>query len=508
MAWCFGLYAFLNCPASTAERVAGLAQMIAVSGQRIEDNMGYALSQRNNHGISEGMGLWTIGILFPEFRAAAKWREIGRRVLEQLGQELIYEDGSFVQHSVNYHRLMLHDYLWSLRLGDLHNSPFSTRLRDRVRRAGDWLYQIQDDVSGHAPRYGANDGALILPLNNCDYRDFRPTVQAAHYLCQGTRAYGKGPWDEDLLWLFGTPALEAPEAPSRRRPLQANAGGYYTLRSADSFVLTRCATFRHRPGHADMLHTDLWWKGQNVALDPGTHSYNAPEPWNGPLARTIYHNTVSVDGLDQMDRVGRFLWLPWMRGKARICPAAQGETPYYWEGVHDGYERLHVPVKHRRGILCLSDDSWLVVDAVTSPGEHAYRLHWLLADVPYQWTEANRHVRLEMPAGAYHLQVGTSATSSRYSLVRGDENDARGWYAPYYGHRAPAVSLTLQVQADCTVFWSLFGPEHCGLTASDNGLLIRANDWDSTVRWQVTDGAPLVELIERRQQERTRLVPD
>ena len=56
MAWCFGLYGLLDSPATTAERVAMLGQMIAVSGERIAANFDYALSQRNNHGISEALG--------------------------------------------------------------------------------------------------------------------------------------------------------------------------------------------------------------------------------------------------------------------------------------------------------------------------------------------------------------------------------------------------------------------------------------------------------------------
>ena len=82
MAWCFGLYGFLDSEATSAARLASLAQMIAVSAERIEANLDHALSQRNNHGISEGVGLWTVGLLFPEMSAARRWRETGRRVLE------------------------------------------------------------------------------------------------------------------------------------------------------------------------------------------------------------------------------------------------------------------------------------------------------------------------------------------------------------------------------------------------------------------------------------------
>jgi len=62
-----------------------------------------------------------------------------------------------------------------------------------------FLYQIQDENSGKVPYYGQNDGALILPLNNCDYQDFRPVIQAVHYLSDNFRCYKDGEWNEDLL---------------------------------------------------------------------------------------------------------------------------------------------------------------------------------------------------------------------------------------------------------------------------------------------------------------------
>ena len=39
---------------------------------------------------------------------------------------------------------------------------------------------------------------------------------------------------------------------------------------------------------------------ENIALDGGTYSYNAPAPWNLGLAGTCWHNTVTVDGRAQM----------------------------------------------------------------------------------------------------------------------------------------------------------------------------------------------------------------
>lgn len=504
MAWCFGLYGLLDSKATTAERIALLAHMIAVSGRRIEANLDYAISQRNNHGISEGVGLWTIGALFPEFISSEKWKDAGREVLESEGLELIYEDGAFSQHSVNYERLMLQDYLWALRLGEILNQPFSRGLKGRVSSAGNFLYQIQDEVSGRVPYYGQNDGALILPLSNCDYQDFRPIIQSTCYLSSRARCYSAGPWDEDLLWLFGPDALNGPDVAEQREDFKADSGGYYTLRSDDGFVFTRAAEFHHRPAQADMLHVDLWWRGQNIAMDAGTFSYNAPAPWNNPLAHTAYHNTVTVDGQDQMNRAGKFLWLPWMRGRALAHRRSQSGRLSYWEGDHNGYDRLPAPARHRRAILRL-DEHWLVIDELNSGEKHSYRLHWLMLDAGYEWDEEARRLTLDTAAGPYYLQVAALDRRGNYSFVRADQSSPRGWRAPYYNYREPALSVELIARESSIKFYSLFGPAPCDVKATGTRLQIIAEQWQADITTREGDeqetliaSAHLVGAIEDR----------
>ena len=488
MAWCFGLYGFLESRASTPERVSRLAQMVAVSGKRIEGNVNYALSQRNNHGISEGAGLWTVGTLFPEFRDSERLEKKGRKILEELGQSLIYDDGSFVQHSVNYHRLMLHDYLWVLRLGDLVGRPFSSDLRERVHRAYLFLYQIHESENGGIPNYGQNDGALILPLNNCDYLDFRPVIQSLHYLFTDARCFKPGPWDEDLLWMFGPSSIQASvEAPTFEE-LNADDGGYYTLRSECSFVFTRCASFQDRPGQADMLHLDLWWRGQNIAVDPGTYSYNAEAPWDNALAHTAYHNTVTVDGLDQMDRIGKFLWFPWLKSRVNKQTRSKAGNLAYWEGEHDGYLRLKSPVLHRRAILRVGDGFWLILDLLEGSIEHQYRLHWLFPDFSNEWSPDSGDLKLITPEGSYYIQVATLAERERSSIIRADESTPRGWIAPYYNYREPAISLDLVDRDKVTLFSTIFGPERVDVSMSDGNMSLETTGWKASL-WIQTNGA-------------------
>jgi asparagine synthase (glutamine-hydrolysing) len=494
MAWCFGLYGMIESAASTPDRVARLAQMIAISGERIAGNIGYGVSQKNNHGISEATGLWTIGRLFPEFRESRWWEKLSASLLERQARELIYDDGAFSQHSFNYQRVALHDLAWAMRLGDTTGRPLSEEFRERVGRCAELLFQVQDETTGKAPCYGQNDGALVLPLTNCDHDDYRPVLQTCSYLSCRRRRYSSGPWDEDLLWLCGPGALSASVTRSEPTSLRADAGGYYTLRGRHAFALVRAATFRHRPSQADQLHVDLWWRGHNIACDPGTFSYNSRPPWDNALSKTAYHNTVTVDGRDQMDRAGRFLWLPW--AQARPLHWRSAGALGYWEGEHEGYLRLSDPVRHRRGIVRCGDDHWFVIDDLEGRDLHEHQLHWLLDDFPHRVTDPEGSVTMETGAGQFHLSVGTEEATSQFSLVRADADSPRGWRAPTYGHLRPALSLAWRARAARLRFWTLFSPEPARWTFDSRE--VRADFSTSTVRFVRRSrelGSPLLQRI-------------
>ena len=442
MAWCFALYAFADSPSTTPARIALLVGMIAAQADRIGKDHVYARLQRNNHAISEGVGLWTAALLFPELRPAARWRQQAHDILVREAREQIASDGSYVQNSTNYHRLMLHDYIWALQLGDLNGAPLPEMVRQRVAGAVDFLYQLQDEATGQVPCYGHNDGALILPLNSCDYSDFRPVLSAAHYYFRKERLFESGPWEEDLLWLYGPESLRAPVQKVARHSHEASDGGYYVLRSANSFGLTRCTSYRYRPAQADMLALDLWWHGQNVCCDAGTFLYYAAPPWSNSLVRTEVHNTVSVDSEDQMPSGPRFMWFNWT--KARVLGftrTATGKIEVF-QGEHYGYGRLNPPVTHRRAIVRYGNDLWLVVDDLLGDGRHDLACQWLLGVQKYQLNQGENKLELGLQVGKGVLHW--HAPGFEPSLSMGDEELApRGWRSRYYGIREPALSFRL-----------------------------------------------------------------
>lgn len=434
VAWSFALFGLLDAPSTTDERVAMLVEMLAVHGERIEGNIGFALSQKNNHGVNEALGLFTIGTLLPMLDKAAHWEQKGRELLEREARRQFYDDGAYVQHSLNYHRLVVQSYAWAFRLADVAGKPFSDELRARYARAVRFLYHLTDD-SGRAPNYGSNDGARLFRFDSCEFEDYRPALALGFWAAERRRVFEPGPWDEPLAWLYGDEPLEALVEPIARENLSARHGGYYTIRGAETWAFVRCCEYRDRPAQADMLHVDLWWRGHNLVADPGTYSYNSPAPWKNGLAHTGVHNAVEVDGLDQMERGPRFTWFRWTKGRV---VRHEGRV---FEGEHTGYVK-RLGVRHRRTVELVDDRAWVVTDELIGEGEHDLSAQWLFPGARVVERDGSRFV-LETPAGRCRVEFQTDGQASAVTEVSGNPDSTKGWFAPKYQYREPALGLVV-----------------------------------------------------------------
>ncbi|MBI5964427.1 MAG: alginate lyase family protein [Chloroflexi bacterium] len=452
MAWTFGFYAFINSPSTTQLQIAQFTAYVAAQAERIYKNIDYAISTRSNHTISEAFGLWMVGLLFPELKDSEKYFSTGRELLEQEAVKQIFSDGSYSMYSLNYHRFVLHIYLYAMRLGDINHFPLSTQLQKSIANSIQYLSKLIDPQTGQMPVYGSNDGALVLPLNNCDFTDYRPLLQLGSVITKGERMFESGAWDEDVFWLCSTVGSMKKEEIGKKlgdiRVLRGDSfpkGGMYILRNTNSKAVIRCTDFQERPSHADQLHVDLWLNGINIASDAGTYLYSGKGIWRNGLAHTSAHNTVIVDSRDQMKMISRFVWTDWSKGKVLQ------QTDRLWQGEHNGYK----PVTHKRTVMALDGDRWLVVDHLDANEPHHYSLHWLLNDAPFEENKNSIHLKYE--SSMCKFQTGVLSGKQELSIVRADPNSMRGWRSKYYGHKEPAISVMLETDQSHTVFWTFFG---------------------------------------------------
>ncbi len=461
----------MGVPESSRER---LARFITVTGRRIAANLDYALSQRNNHGVSECVGLITVALLAPQHAESDGWMARGLRELEKQLNELLYNDGGFSQHSLIYHRVLLHDLCWCRDRLQRAVRPVPPWLDAAGKRALGFLLMLTDPATGRAPLYGANDGSAVLQLAEADYLDMRPTIQLAAAAFRGELSLPEGSWDEAAAWMGADGrGLKRVPWPESAPGWHAKAAGCLQLINGPCRLFLRCPEkFRHRPGHADMLHVDVWHKGRPVAMDGGSFSYNSRERFTA-LGSAAQHNVLTVDDREPMRKFSRFLYLPWpsgrvsggsavapaelWRGKRRMedggrntndrgpriaaHAAEDGETI---GASHDGYAGLGI--HWTRSVSPRPGGGFIVKDRVTGGAGRALCWHWRLSDAGWRMAESGDAVAAEVAGSPYSVRWhGVPGASAR--LMRADESSAYGWWSPHYGEAAPACSLLIETEA-------------------------------------------------------------
>ncbi len=456
IATCFAIRVFSEAKATTAARLAKWRQFVAFTAIRIAGNINYALSQNNNHGISECVGLFTAAAILPDLPGSAWFIALAEKELIRQVETLIYEDGAFSQHSTVYHRVVLHDLAWYLAMKKSLGSFADNRLIDAASRALRFMVGITDLETGLAPLHGPNDGASILPLTNCDYLDFRPAISLLAGLLGYQVPVSSGAQEEVLHWFSLANKQAVKKLPENSLP-ETVKSGWFIFAGRDSRLFCYAPErFIHRPAQADLLHVDLWWKGLPITLDPGSFSYNSPCQFAGMFCETRVHNTVCVGDSDQLKKVSRFLYLPWPCVKTDWCAERKIFT-----ATHNAYKENGV--LHTRKIQQDGPDRWSIEDTVAKTGieknSQTISLHWLLADYEYEFNEKAHNLLLRTPAGFFRLAVTADAPIEIMKLVRADKASEVGWWSPYYYWAEPAISIEIRVKSRNSVkFISYFEP--------------------------------------------------
>jgi Heparinase II/III-like protein/Heparinase II/III N-terminus len=467
LAWTFAHDVLLGfrCDASRT-----IADGMLDGAQHIENLLPFARhAVRNNHLISESLGLYLVGVMLPTAPESRRWRALGRQILATEAKRQFYDDGGYLQLSHNYHRNVVQLLTWAAVLARADGTAPPASWESAIDRSLAFMFQHQNPTDGRMPNFGPNDGSLPSILSTCARSDFRPELQVASVLARGERLFDAGPWDEAVVWLLGPAALDAPLRPPKRRSYVFGTTGLHVLRLDDdrtSFATLRCGDVRHRYGHIDMLHVDVWWRGINVAIDPGTYSYNGPAGWHDHFMRTGSHNTLTIDDADQMLHLRQFSSI--YPTRAQTVTFREEATYALLVGEHAGYARQPTTCTHCRSVVLTSAGWTIVADTVSGAGAHRIRLHWLCGDLP--WRQIGpAAVRLSAGPGDYDITVYNSrGLWADGTVVSGRASPPRGWYAPAYGVRRPTASVVAELIAPLPVtFVTLLAPAGVRLDCAD-----------------------------------------
>lgn len=425
--WTFALY-YYQFSAHLDQRIfSKIADSIFNQMRRVQDHMRFSrIALHNNHTLTESLALYSTGMLFPFFPQSSVWKRSGKQWFENEIETQIFEDGTYIQFSTNYQRVVVQLLSWALRLGEVNRDNLSEKVYQKVRKSLRFLVMCQDGITGWLPNAGHNDGALFFPLSASHYRDFRPQLHTLANILNIDLGYRDGAWKEDSEW-FGIKPAGEPGRIVRENVTSYADGGYFIARDGGSITLLRCAKYRNRPFQADNLHLDIWVNGQNVMRDAGTYSYNTDPEWTDYFSGTASHNTVMPGSHSQMLKGPRFMWSHWVtKATGNICEENGLVTMY---GEFEGYSSIKKGIIHKRKVSRRNNElHWLIEDWIENlPDRMELRQIWH----PYDQFFENYRIKAQNSAGKeIYPEIGT------------------GWYAETYGQKKQVARVTFLIEGD------------------------------------------------------------
>lgn len=436
------------------------------------------------------VGLYTCGVVFPEFKEASGWRTYATKTALADLQRGYLPDGMGVELSPGYHNLF-YNYLRIVDLAravDRADVPDVRALADRCEKLFEpYVHLCAPDRT--MPKY--QDGGLV---------EVRGRLQDA-----ATRY----PDRADFQWLAtdgkqGTP----PAFTSTVLPY----AGYVAMRSGwqpdANYLGFDVGPIGWKHCHSDKLNVVLWSHGRLVVFDPGVGTYD-DEPLANWARDTFAHNTVLVDGRPQRRRwstpdpsqmpyrpVTRIRWATTdTRDVAYgVYDAAYGiagpSDPYpYWKDsdYRKGWVR---PATHHRRVCFLKPDVFAVADTLVSrDGQpHRYDLRWQLLSTRCQ-TDDRSKITVTTDRGKPNVAIVPLLTDGlEVQAASGQmEPEIMGW--KYYTKPEPATTLRHVRSGKTVQFVTLLLPleadKPCPITA------VRA-EGESSIKVSFADGRTLL----------------
>jgi hypothetical protein len=366
--WTYAIHFYKHSEALTPVLFDKIINSIYWQLHHVRQNIHFSrIAVRNNHAITESLMLYVSGLLFPFIPESQKWSKEGLKWFEQEIDYQIYEDGTFLQYSMNYHRVVVQLLTWAIRLNDLNGLRFRESVYTKAQKSLNFLDACLDKNSGTLPNYGSNDGALFFKFTDLDYRDYTSQLDDLRMALHNEAVLPS----ESFAW-YG---MSDPRFIDRPQPELASfdIGGYYIINENKVKTFIRCGAYKDRPAQADNLHLDIWVNGINYLWDNGSYKYNTEDTYIKHFTGTAGHNTVTINDNDQMLKGGRFIWFQWIK-KAQA--SLTKNSNYIFEGSIDAYRQLGTINHNRRvektpGIL-----EWNITDRVSGNQNQEIKQYW------------------------------------------------------------------------------------------------------------------------------------
>ena len=377
------------------------------------DHVTAELTPERNHRTLELFALLVVSLGLPVLDPDGERGEQAWALLQDNLLTDVWADGVHRERSTHYHLIALRSFLGArinvARFGGRVTPAYDERLRAACRFG---LHLHRPD--GQIPALSDSDAGSYLDLLGlaADALD----DEELRYVASGG-ASGRAPTER------------CADFPVAGYHVQRSGWGQREPYEDERFLILGCGPLGDGGhGHYDALSVEAYGLGHPLVVDPGRYTYAEGEPnWRHWFKGTAAHNTVTVDGLDQQ---------PYRPGKPRGPKfASRLLDRRSWDGVDLVHGEVSSPAYdavHRRALLFVAGEYWLVLDTLRAAQPHDYALRWHLAhdDPPVVARQTGSMVRVSTPTVLLDL-YGTPETSLRVAVEP-------GWVSSEYGVKTPA----------------------------------------------------------------------
>ncbi len=415
-------------------------------------------SAANNHLVGEAAGVFIAAGYFQDLRRASGWRSESRTILLREIVRQTFADGGSREQAFGYHRFVMELFLLAGLAARNASDDFPAPYWDRLEKMFDFAAAMTE--GGEAPSYGDCDDGYVLDLDDRP-RDVRGLLAVGAVLFDRTDFKTcVNQCSQRVYWLLGPEGrvrFDRIDRDAEEECLISRAfpqSGCYLLQrgrrdSKDSVsVLFDCGGLGFGSiaahGHADALHFTLRACGVEVIVDPGTYDYFTYNGWRDYFRGTSAHSTIVVDGQDQSEMTGSFMWGRHARARClRWEPTVEGGVV---AGEHDGYGRLADPVIHGRTIsLGPGEGEVAIRDELTAAARHDAALYLHLA--PWCQAQVIGRNRVGVHCGAGRITI-TMDPSLDVELVRGRVEPILGWTSRGYHQKSASITIVGRCRFD------------------------------------------------------------
>ena len=296
----------------------------------------------HDHGVTQAYALFALGVLLSAHSEAKRWKTLGINRLEAQMAENVSIEGLHREHSLYYHFYIFQHFHYAYRLAQAYEIKFSREFISRLQlMLNTGAYGLKPD--SQMPAFG--DTSISSPIVTDTWILKEWNINAVqNYLYSSTG---------------GIEGIK-PEAASVVCP----DGGWVFLRSGwgndrafsdECFFPFRLGTFKTAHIHYDVFSFELYAHGADLIVDSGgPFTYGSSE--RAFLVSTAAHNTVVVDRKNQ--KVGTADVLHW-------------HTSSEYD-LLDAQHRLYPGVVHRRVVIFIKPNYFLIVDRLEAQHPHQY----------------------------------------------------------------------------------------------------------------------------------------